>query len=289
MRRPPHQGGGIHFELGPGEVMGIVGPPHSGKGEIITCLAGLSKPYRGKLEILGKAVGPETRNLVGYIPPHPGLFEEMTCREYLEFFARIFEVPVHYRPYLVREALQRVGLLAHQEARSNHLAALERVRLSLARGIVHDPSVLIVNNIFAGLEAHQIKVLLEDLARIRQQGKAIVISASSLRDVSSLCSHICLLVTDRPLACGEMAGMATRLGFLKMKQIQFLQGFGKAVRHLEQHEAVYHLALSTQTMNLVRFIFDAQNHSFDQLLQDLQDADCGIVSVADDPSFLSAP
>ena len=285
-RRSPHQGGGISFELGPGQVMGLIGPHHSGKNQIISYLAGLARPPRGSVEIVGRPISAEARGLLGYIPPHPGLFEEMTCREYLDFFARSFLVPEHYRPYLVREALQRVELIGQQNLKAHDLTPLERMRLSLARGVVHDPCVLIVNNIFAGLDVPQIRILVEDLLRIRQQGKALVISATSLRDLKDLVSHVCLLVTDKPLACGEMAQILPRLGFLKMKQIQFLGGFGQAVRHLEQHNSVYHLSLSTQTHNLVRFLFDSQHHSFDDLLEALKRVGCSIVGVTEDSSFL---
>ena len=284
-RWPPHQGGGISFTLGPGEVMGIIGPHHSGKNQLICSLAGLSRPYRGTIEVLSKPLCQQARCYVGYIPPSPGLFDEMTCREYLDFFARSFSIPEHYRPYLVREALLRVELAAQQNLKINLLTPLERIRLSLARGVVHDPCVLIVNNIFQGLEPHQQQVLVGDLLHIRQQGKAMVVSATSLRELLDLCSHLCLLVTDKPLACGEVSEIRPRLAFLQMKQVLLQEGFSQALRFLEQHPAVFHLSVSTQTSNLVRFLFDSEQTSFQQLLDALKPLGCSVVSVADDTSF----
>lgn len=266
--------------------MGIIGPHHSGKSQLISALAGLTRPYKGSIEIMGRPLDNETRRFLGYIPPSPGLFDEMTCREYLDFFAKSFSVPEHYRPYLVREALQRVELVSQQDLRISQLGPLEKVRLSLGRGVVHDPCVLVVNNIFQGMDTSQVRVLVEDLLRIRQQGKAMVISCTSLRDLFELCSHVCLLVTDKPLACGELSEIRPRLGFLEMKQVQFYTGFSHAVRFLEQHPAVYHLSLSTQTPNLVRFLFDSEANSFDSLLDALKRAGGPVVSVAEDTSFL---
>lgn len=286
VRRPPHQGGAISFRLGPGEVMGVIGPHNSGKSQLLSALAGLQKPVRGSVKICGSPLSRQSLVHVGYVPPHPGLFGEMTCREYLEFFARSFNVPSHYAPYLIQEALERTELEFVGDRPIEDLTMENRIRLSIARGIVHDPSLLVVNNVLERLDPHQARELVTVLQKVRERGKALVVSSPSLSELASICSHLCILVTDRPLACGELSALMPQLANLKMMQVQFLQKFDLALKFLERHPSVFHLSVSTHTHNLVRFLFDGQKQKFEQLLDQLQNQGCLIVSVAEDHSFL---
>ena len=228
---------------------------------------------------------PEARSRVTYVPPLAGIFPEMTAWQFLEFFAKSYDVAPHYRPYLIWEALQMVGLGGSQVT-LNHLSQTDRYRLSLARAMVSHPAVVVVQGLLDRVESDLVGDFAQILQRMRQTGAALVISALSLGPLMGLCSHLCVLVTDRPLICGEMSALLPKLVHLKMMQVQFLSGFSQAIRMLERSEGVFHLSISTVTHNLVRFLFDGQFRPFDKLLEDLQRNGCSIVSVAEDHSFL---
>jgi len=285
-RRPPHQNGTIFFELRPGEVMGVIGPYNSGKGQLLAMLAGLLRPSKGEVKVLGQPVSHNNLRHIGYVPAYPGIFAEMTCRRYLEFFARSFQVGRHYLPYLVSEALHRAELEGVADRPASELTYESRVRLNIARAIVHDPSLVILNNVLDRFDTGQCRDLVRVMQSIRQSGKALVVSSPSLSELAQVCSHLCILVSDRPLACGAIQDLLPHLASLKMMQIQFLSGFGAAVRYLEKCQGVFHLSVSTHTHNLVRFLFDGQTCGFDDLLNQLKIQGCSIVSVAEDHSFL---
>lgn len=265
--------------------MGVIGPHSSGKHQLLSCLAGEWMPRGCQVSVAGRPLR-ESMARVTYVPPTPGIFPEMTCREFLDFFARSFRVSPHYRSYLVGEALGLVGLASRAEAQLASTTTSDRYRVSLARALVSHPTVVLVQGLLSRVESDLVPDFVEVLQRVRQTGATLVVSATSLGPLMGLCSHLCVLVTDRPLICGAVADLLPRLVHLKMMQVQFLSGLAGAMRLLERTENVYHLSVSTLTHNLVRFLYDAEKRPFSELLLELQRNGCSIVSVAEDQSFL---
>jgi ABC-2 type transport system ATP-binding protein len=265
--------------------MGVIGPHSSGKSQLLSCIAGDWKPRGCKISVQGKSLG-EARSRVTYVPPLPGIFPEMTPWEFLNFFAQSYDVSPHYRPYLIWEALQIVGLSPQSHVTLAGLSHSDRYRVSLARAMVSHPAVVVVQGLLDRVESDLVGEFVQILQRMRQTGASLVVSALSLGHLMGLCSHLCVLVTDRPLICGEISSLLPNLVHLKMMQVQFLSGFSHAIRMLERSEGVFHLSVSTVTHNLVRFLFDGQHRPFSELLDELQKNGCLIVSVAEDQSFL---
>lgn len=263
----------------------MIGPHSSGKSQLLTCISGDWRPRGCTVTVQGRPLS-EARSRVTYVPPVAGIFPEMTAWEFLDFFSRSYNVGVHYRPYLIWEALHMVGLSPRSNVTLAALNQTDRYRLSLARAMVSHPALVVVQGLLDRVESDLVGEFAQILQRMRQTGAALVISALSLGPLMGLCSHLCVLVTDRPLICGEMSALLPKLVHLKMMQVQFLSGFQQAIRLLEKAEGVFHLSISTVTNNLVRFLFDGQFRPFEKLLEDLQRSGCSIVSVAEDHSFL---
>lgn len=284
-RRPPHRGGPLSFELYPGEVLGVIGPHSSGKSQLLSCICGDWKAKGCAIQVAGKKLA-QVRHRVTYVPAQPGIFPEMNVWEFLEFFANSYAVPRHYQPYLIWESLQLVGLSPRSRIPLGNLTMSDRHRLSLARAMVSHPAVVVIQGLLDRVEPDLVSEFVLILQKMRQSGATLVVSALSLGPLMGLCSHLCVLVTDKPLICGEMSGLLPKLVHLKMMQVQFLSGFTAAIRALEKCDCVYHLSISTVTHNLVRFLFDGEHRPFDDLLLELQSQGCSIVSVAEDHSFL---
>jgi len=265
--------------------MGVIGPHSSGKSQLLTCITGDWLPRGCSVKVQGRSLR-EARSRVTYVPPLAGIFPEMNCWEFLEFFARSYNLSRHYQPYLIWESLQLVGLGARAQVSLAALNHSDRYRLSLARAMVSHPAVVVVQGLLDRVESDLVTEFAQILQRMRQTGASLVVSALSLGPLMGLCSHLCVLVTDRPLICGEMSSLLPQLVHLKMMQVQFLSGFSQAIRQLEKSEGVYHLSVSNVTHNLVRFLFDGQFRPFEKLLEQLQRNGCSIVSVAEDHSFL---
>ena len=278
----------LSFSLGAGEVMGILGPLESGKSALLRALVGILPVRPGMVRICGLPPGePATRRLVGYVPSSPALYEEFTCGEYLGFFAEAYGMDVHYRPYLIREALQVVRLGGHLDTPIADLRSYGmRRRLGVARALVHDPLLVVMDDCLARLDRTEARELVALLGDVRNMGKTLVLAASSLGELASLCSHLCILVSHRPLACGEVGALLPKIRNLRMMQVQILDRMPEAVRRLEGHPRVFHLLQNLPNYNLLRFLFDGEAEEFQGLLETLRSAGVSIVSYAEDPSFL---
>jgi len=278
----------ISFVLSPGEVMGILGPLEAGKTALLGALAGLVRSEPGRITICGHHPGePFTRSLVGYVPSSPALYEEFTCVEYLGFFAEAYGLDAHYRPYLIREALRLVRLEDHLNTTIADLRAYGmRRRLGVARALVHDPHLLVMDDCLSRLERGEARLMVEILGDIRNTGKTLVLATSALGELASLCSHLCVLVGHRPLACGQVRALLPVIANLRMMQVQVLENMPEAVRRLEQDPRVHHLLQNLPNYNLLRFLFDGTPSQFDALLESLRACGVSIVSYAEDPSFL---
>lgn len=280
------KGTSISFQLRAGEVLGVIGPNDSGKSELMLAIAGLTKPESGSILLRGKPVGKATRSRIGFVGSSPGVYEEFTCVEYLEFFAESFRLDTHYRPYLIHEALRICRLQPHAHKSVRDLGYSLRRRLSLARAVLHSPSLVVMDDCLVRLERNDIREMVAVLSEIRAQGKVLVVSSPQLSELKDLCSHLCILVTNRPLACGDKNQLMPQIGNYRMMQVQFLNGVAEAVRYLETSPGVFHLAVSTQTQNLVRFLFNGKDDDFQRLLTSLNAAGIYVVSYAEDHSFL---
>lgn len=278
----------ISFELSPGDVMGVIGPLESGKSALLRALVGILPTDGGMIKVCGHAPGSaESRRLVGYIPSSPAVYEEFTCSEYLGFFAEAYGMDTHYRPYLVREAMRLVRLEDYLETPIAELRSYGmRRRLGVARALVHDPHLVVMDDCLGRLDRSEAREIVSILGDIRNTGKTLVLSASSLSELAALCSHLCILVTHRPLACGPVRDLVPQITNLRMMQVQILENMQEAVRRLEGHRRVFHLLQNQPNYNLLRFLFDGNSDDFDELLDSLRASGVSIVSYAEDHSFL---
>jgi ABC-2 type transport system ATP-binding protein len=280
--------------LATGDVLGVIGPFESGKSALLSCIVGLIPCEPGMIKICGRPPGPETVPLVGYIPAPPAVWEEFTCREYLSFFAEAYGMDLHYRPYLVREALRLVRMQSHADTAVSQITSYAlRRRLGVARALVHNPRLVVMDDCLARLDRREAREMVSILRDIRNTGKTLVLSSPSLSELSALCSHLCILVTYEPLACGEVSKILHKIQNLRMMQIQVHSGVNEAVSRLRDYNAgvagaprVFHLMHSSQAHNLVRFLFDGSSDDFDRLLNHLTRHGVPVVSYAEDHSFL---
>jgi ABC-2 type transport system ATP-binding protein len=205
---------GLSISVPAGSIYGFVGPNGAGKTTTMRMLTTLTRPTSGQAWVGGYSVldAPRAvRRAIGYMPDEFGVYDDMRVWEYLDFFAACYDIPDNERKKLIEDLLALVELSHRRDDMVDKLSRGMKQRLSLARTLAHDPSVLILDEPASGLDPRarvEIRELLVELARM---GKTIFFSTHILADVSEICTHIGIVEAGQIIAQGSMEEMRAQL------------------------------------------------------------------------------
>ncbi|NTV65859.1 MAG: ABC transporter ATP-binding protein, partial [Oscillochloris sp.] len=188
-------------------VYGFIGPNGAGKTTTMRILTTLLLPSSGEASVAGYSVDREraaVRRSVGFMPDFFGVYEAMCCWEYLDFFAASYNIPPSRRPKLIDDLLALVDLTHKRDADVMSLSRGMKQRLSLARTMLHDPALLILDEPASGLDPRARVELRELLKELRSMGKTIMISSHILTELAEMCTHIGIIERGRLLASGDV-------------------------------------------------------------------------------------
>jgi ABC-2 type transport system ATP-binding protein len=198
----------VTFTVPKGEIFGFVGPNGAGKTTTIRILATLSSADAGEATVGGIPVHEapaDVRNLIGYMPDFFGVYDRLTAAEYLEFYAACHGVPRRKRAAVARELLELVDLSDRRDAQVDTLSRGMKQRLGLARALVHDPAVLLLDEPASGLDPRARVEMKELIRELRRMGKTILISSHILPELEELCTWVGFIDGGRMAAAGPMA------------------------------------------------------------------------------------
>jgi ABC-2 type transport system ATP-binding protein len=204
----------LTLRLEAGDVFGFIGPNGAGKSTTMKILAGLLSPTSGSAMVLGKNVasnGEFIRRSVGYMPDSFGVYEDLKVSEYLEFFASAYGIHRKQRRRIVQDVLELTDLKYKQDAFVDSLSRGMQQRLGLARVLVHDPPVLLLDEPASGLDPRariEIRELLKELQRL---GKTIMISSHILSELGEFCNKLGIIERGKLIISGtidELMAMA---------------------------------------------------------------------------------
>jgi ABC-2 type transport system ATP-binding protein len=203
---------GIDLALAAGETVGLLGTNGAGKSTTLGMLAGTLTPTQGRVEVLGSDLhrGPRSaRRAIGLLPEHPPLHPDLTVAENLFTAARLQGLPRHEAASACERAMARCDLHRLAGRLADRLSRGEAQRAALAQAIVHEPSVLLLDEPTAGLDPLQAAAF-HDLLRALQPGRAILLSTHLLADVDALCTRVLVLHEGRPALHRSLAASAGR-------------------------------------------------------------------------------
>src|SRR5882724_7160412 len=213
----------LNLTINEGDCFGFIGPNGAGKTTTIKILATLLKPSSGQANISGLTVGFQNRQirpLIGYVPDFMGAYEDMVVTEYLEFFAAAYNIHGQQRRKVVGDVLELTDLTYKATAEVNSLSRGMQQRLSIARVLLHDPKVLLMDEPASGLDPRARIEIRELLKELKRMGKTIIISSHILHELAQLCTRIGIIETGRMVAQGSVAEIYQRLGVLKIVHVQ---------------------------------------------------------------------
>jgi len=218
---------GLNLKIEAGELFGFIGPNGAGKSTSIRFLATLLTATRGEGIVNGHSVTKDplaVRKSVGYMPDNFGVYDGMKVWEFLDFFAVAYQIPRSRRKQVIGDVLELLDLMHKRDDYVNGLSRGMKQRLCLAKTLVHDPPVLILDEPSSGLDPRarlEVKALLREL---RRMGKTILISSHILTELADCCTSIGIIERGQLLMHGPIADVYRRIRGNRMIEIKFASG-----------------------------------------------------------------
>jgi ABC-2 type transport system ATP-binding protein len=249
----------VDLEVPAGSVFGLIGPNGAGKSTTFAILASLLRPTAGTVEVAGIDPCADPRGVrrhMGYMPDVMGVYDNLRVTEYLQFFAASYGVPPSAWPALVDGLLELVDLGVKRDAMVETLSRGMKQRLSLARALVHDPDVLILDEPASGLDPRARVELRGLLTELRSMGKTVVISSHILAELEEVCTHVAIMEAGRLLAAGDPREIRRQLAGGRTVVVR-LAG-GEEQRHVvadeEAQRALVHRLVADEGLPVVEVV-----------------------------------
>ena len=204
----------LSLEIYPQDIFGFIGPNGAGKTTTLKLIATLLKSDSGSIDVGGYSAvsqGRAVRRVIGYMPDFLGVYQGLTVVEYLDFFGATYRIPPQKRERLIDDLLALTDLTSKADTLVTGLSRGMQQRLGLARALIHDPSVLLLDEPASGLDPRarvEIRELLKELSRM---GKTIIISSHILADLEDLSNRIGIIEAGKFLYCGSLDDAMTKL------------------------------------------------------------------------------
>jgi ABC-2 type transport system ATP-binding protein len=274
----------LSFKCEAGDVFGFVGPNGAGKTTTMRMMATLLDPDYGDVLIDGVSVldePEEIRRIIGYMPDYIGVYEGVEIREYLEFFAAAYRIPPDKRKKLVDEIMEITDLTSVEKKDVSVLSKGMRQRLCLAKTLVHDPKVLILDEPAAGLDPRariELRLLLKELQKL---GKTIVISSHILTELSDICNSVGIIERGIMLTAGRIDDiLANAMGGPVKQQKLFMKVLGSPDAAVSVLRGLPDIGGVEIDRGLITFTFAQPIESNPGLLRELLTRNVGVVSMA---------
>ena len=203
----------LNLEINAGDCFGFIGPNGAGKSTTIKILATLLQPTWGEARVCDYVVGYQSRQirpLIGYVPDYFGAYEDMVVQEYLEFFAASYSINGANRTQIVNPVLDLTDLGYKRDALVDGLSRGMKQRLSIARVLLHDPKVLLLDEPAGNLDPRARIEMRELLKELRRMGKTIMISSHILPELQDLCNTVGIIEQGELIYAGPWADIVRR-------------------------------------------------------------------------------
>jgi ABC-2 type transport system ATP-binding protein len=207
----------VSFHVETGSVFGLVGPNGAGKTSTLKMLAGLVDPTAGEIDVDGRDPDdPAMRKRLGFLPEESPLYDEMTPRSYLEFFADLYDVPAEKADSRIESALDRLDLEVRDRPVGDFSKGMKR-KVAIARSLVNDPAVLIYDEPASGLDPLTTNTVVDFTRELAEQDKTIIFSAHDLYHVESVCDRVAIMTEGEIRAIGTLEEIRADYGTIEYR------------------------------------------------------------------------
>lgn len=220
----------LSLDLPQGVIFGIIGPNGAGKTTTIRMIMNIIAPDSGTIEFDGKPVDESFKDRVGYLPEERGLYKKFTVEEVLIYMAELKSQPVGKTKSLIDPWLDRMGLAEYKTNKVQDLSKGMQQKLQFISTILHDPDIIILDELFSGLDPINMELMKEVLLEMKRKGKTILFSTHVMEQAEKLCDNICMINRGKKVLDGTMAEVKAKFGKNAI-QIE-MEGDGSFVKHL---------------------------------------------------------
>jgi ABC-2 type transport system ATP-binding protein len=241
----------ITINLSQGDVFGFIGPNGSGKTTTMRMIATLLNPDYGECYVCGKSIytnPEEIRRLVGYMPDFFGVYDDMTVIEYLEFFAATYRINGPGRRKICEEKLELVDMSFKRDAMVNQLSRGQTQRIGLARTLLHEPELLLLDEPASGLDPRARIEIRKLLRRLGELKKTVIVSSHILPELADVCTRVGMIEKGIMVADGVVADVMKKAREAVILEIQVMENTEKAAALLEQHDIVNKVTTEKETI-----------------------------------------
>jgi ABC-2 type transport system ATP-binding protein len=271
----------LNLKIAAGEMFGFIGPNGAGKSTTIRFLATLLRATAGEGTVNGHSVTRDpigVRKSIGYMPDNFGVYDGMKVWEFLDFFAVAYEIPKSRRKAVIGDVLELLDLTHKRDDFVNGLSRGMKQRLCLAKTLVHDPPVLILDEPASGLDPRarlEVKALLKEL---RAMGKTILISSHILTELADCCTSIGIIERGQLLLHGPIDTVYRQIQRNRHIEVRFTSDPTQGVSLIRSDPKVENVEVNTRSC---RVELAGQDADVERLLRQLVAADVGLISFAE--------
>lgn len=279
----------LNLKVEKGTVFGFVGHNGAGKSTTFSILSTLLAPTSGTAFVNGYDVSTNpkmVRKFIGYMPDFFGVYDQFKTDEYLDFYGASYGIPLQERQKLIPQLLELVNLTDKKDAYVDVLSRGMKQRLCLARALIHDPEVLILDEPASGLDPRARIEMREILRELKSMGKTIMISSHILPELAEMCDEIGVINGGKLVATGRVEEIHQQLQANKVLKVLILQDIEKAIRFFEDVPSISNIQVSEQRENLISFSFEGSDKEQVALLKDALDSGVMILSLSQEESNL---
>jgi ABC-2 type transport system ATP-binding protein len=215
----------VNLTIESGEIFGLVGPNGAGKTTTMRMLVTLLQPDHGEILVGGYSVrksSREVRRQIGFMPDVFGVYGDMTVQEYLDFFGACYQIPPAQRVGLINDLLELVDIAHRRDDMVDTLSRGLKQRLGIARVLIHDPGILVLDEPASGLDPRARVEIRELLLEIVRLGKTIIFSSHILADVAELCTRVGIMEGSKLVAVGTLDQLTVQAVPHRLIRVAFL-------------------------------------------------------------------
>ena len=237
----------LDLTVNQGDLFGFIGSNGAGKTTTLRILATFLAPSAGTAQILGRDLLKEAdavRHVIGYMPDFFGVYKDMEVTEYLDFFGACYKIPTAQREKTVNDVLELVGLTEKKGALIGALSRGMQQRLGLARVLIHDPQLLLLDEPASGLDPRARIEMMAILQELQRLGKTIIISSHILSELQTLCNRVAIIEKGRLIYSGPVQGVRDQVSQGQVVWVRVSSDSAKAIELLKARKEIAEVGTS---------------------------------------------